>query len=298
MNPAPEHADHPLRPPRWTGLVVTVCILAAGIAIATVVTGRGPSATGPIEHEVKSDFSHIRVRRDDDIRTLTFVEDNGQEVIESQVDLIQPHRLMLPYTRTMFASYLFVPQQERVLIVGLGGGGMVHFLRHFDSELRLEVVEIDPVIIEIAEKYFGVSSEGNVRIIHQDARRFIQQEGPTYDVIYMDAFLGASEGTDVSGVPLHLKTLPFFQQLQKRLSPEGAVVFNLHRHRNHDEDVRAIRAAFGQVYVFRVPARGNVVVVATMSDARLDGQTLLARAAELDRSPRAGFSFRRLVVAD
>ena len=288
----------PTHPPLRTGLVVAVTILVVGTGMLAVLAGRGPSATGPIEHEVKSDFSHIRVRRDDNVRTLTFLEENGQEVIESQVDLSQPHRLMLPYTRTMFVSYVFVPRPRRALIVGLGGGGMVHFLKHFDPDLRLDVVEIDPVIVEIAEKYFDVGSEGNVRIVNQDARKFLQQDGPAYDVIYMDAFLGAAEGTDVSGVPLHLKTLPFFQQLQRRLTPDGAVVFNLHRHRNHDEDVRAIRAAFEQVYVFRVPARGNVVVVATMSDAHLDAQTLLVRAAELDHSSRAGFSFRQIVVAD
>lgn len=292
------HADNQVATshrPRWAGLVAAVCALVTCAAVVTVVAGRGPYGTGSLEQEIQSDFSTIRVRRQGDVRTLLFLEKNGGEVIESQVDLEEPHRLLLPYTRTMFVSYLFVPEQRRALIVGLGGGAMVHFLQHFDPQLDLDVVEIDPAIIQVADRYFGVRGHGNVRIINQDARKFLQDDGRSYDVIYMDAFLGASDATDATGVPLHLKSLRFFQQLQRRLSPDGTVVFNLHRHRNHEEDVRAIRAAFPHAYIFGVPARGNVIVAASMVEVRLDRQTLLRRAAELDRTSRAGFSFRRLV---
>jgi len=61
------------------------------------------------------------------VRTLVFVRDNGEEFVESMVNLRRPHELLLPYSRFMLASYLLQSGQQRVLIAGLGGGGMVHF---------------------------------------------------------------------------------------------------------------------------------------------------------------------------
>jgi spermidine synthase len=294
MTTCSSSGDFSKRARRITAGVLTVIGLVVCVVLFAQVAGDF-RRVGTIEHEVTSDFSHIRVRRTGEIRTLVFVEDSGEELIESQVDLERPHRLLLPYTRSMFASYLFVPEPQRALVVGLGGGGMVHFLKHFDTDLRLDVLEIDPVVVAIADEYFQARSEANVRIVNQDARDFLQQGSEAYDVIYMDAFLGASEATDPTGIPSHLKTLPFYEQLKARLSPEGRVVFNLHRHGNHDEDVAAIRAGFAQVYLFRVPTRGNVVVAASMAETRLDQPTLRRRAAELDRDSRAEFPFQELV---
>ena len=42
------------------------------------------------EHQEVSAFSRIRVRRDGDVRALTFVRDNGEEVVQSRVSLTAP----------------------------------------------------------------------------------------------------------------------------------------------------------------------------------------------------------------
>lgn len=282
-------AHHPLR---WAGTVLAVGVLAGGIAlVVTYAWGSDLRGNGPVEHDVRSEFSHIRIRRLENVRTLLFVNEAGREVVESRVDLDRPDRLAVAYTQYMFSSYLLAPEQRRALIVGLGGGGMVHFLKRRDRDLRLDVVEIDPVIVRLADEYFDLRTEGNVRIINQDALKLLEEGGEPYDVIYMDAFLGASDATDDSGVPLHLKTAEFFDLVQSRLTPGGVIVFNLHRHRNHREDLAAIRASFSQVYVFNVPSSGNVIVAACMHDARLTPQALRERAAELDRQFGEGISF-------
>lgn len=296
MSAIPKDRHHATRAVRWCGGFVAVCgLMAFCVLLVQVGSARDPHRAGPVEYEVTSDFSHIRVRGRDRVRTLLFVGQQGREVIESKVDLNQPHRMLLPYTRFMFVSYLFAPRHGRSLIVGLGGGTMVHFLKHYDTELQLDVVEIDPAIVRVADEYFHVRTDGNVKIINQDALKFLRNDGPRYDVIYMDAFLESSDSTDATGIPLHLKTMPFFARIQARLDPRGLVVFNLHQYRNHQEDVRAIRTAFPQAYVFRVPTRGNVIVAASMIETRLDQETLLLRAAELDRNSLPGFSFQELI---
>ncbi|MHC4178243.1 MAG: spermidine synthase [Planctomycetota bacterium] len=254
----------------------------------------GYAAPGVTELEVKSEFSHIIVRRQRNHRSLIFVHDDGMEVLESKLDLDRPHRLLLPYTRYMFASYLLRPKQEHVLIVGLGGGSMVHFLKRNDPELRVDVVEIDPMVVKIADKYFGTRSGGKVRILLDDASKYLTTTPQRYGVIYMDAFLKPSQETDISGVPLRLKTVQFLKRVQKKLKPGGLMVFNVHLYDDTKETLAAIRSAFPQVYVFQVSHRRSLVVVGSLAEEREKPADLRLRARQLDRRFRASFSFQRL----
>lgn len=247
-----------------------------------------------IELDVKSDYSHIRVHRVNNVRTLLFVRDSGEEVVESIVDLDRTHELQVLYTRYMFLSYLYRPKQEKVLMVGLGGGSMVHFMKHYAPEAKVEVVEIDPVIVRIAAKYFGVQSGGNVNIMTVDAFEHLKKTDSQYDVIYMDAFLKPSADTDSTGVPLRLKTVRFYKDVQKKLKPDGLVVFNINPHEKLAEDVNTVRDAFAQTYVFSLPNSDGLVVVGSLSSKRVPRPALLTAAKELDRRFKTSFSFREM----
>jgi spermidine synthase len=253
---------------------------------------QGGDRYGRIEREVRSKYSRIRVRKDGNVRTLSFVRDSGEEVVESMVDLETPHDLIIDYTRFMFLSYLFRPKQEKVLIVGLGGGSMVHFLKHYDPKVKVDVVEIDPVIVDLADKYFGVRSEGNVEIITKDAFDLLKNTEKQYDVIYMDAFLKPSKDTGPTGIPLRLMTIRFYKEVQKKLTPGGCVVFNLNPHAGVEDDIKIIRAAFPQTYIYHLPNYNGYVVVGSTAEKRVAPATLLTDAAELDRRFRTSYSFR------
>ncbi|MCR4412406.1 MAG: fused MFS/spermidine synthase [Thermoguttaceae bacterium] len=252
------------------------------------------NALGEIELDVKSDYSRILVRKAGNVRTLLFVRDSGEEAAQSQMDLAHPHELRFVYLRYMFLSYAFRPKQEHVLIVGLGGGSMIHFLKRYDPGVKIDVVEIDPVVVRIAGEFFGVRSGGNVHVITADAVDYLADTPSRYDVIYLDAFLKPSGDTDSTGVPLRLRTVRFYQSVQRKLRPGGLVVFNLNPHPGLAEDIETIRAAFPQVYVFRLPANEGAVVVASTAEERVPRSVVLERAAELDRRFRASFSFQSM----
>jgi spermidine synthase len=214
------------------------------------------------------------------------------------LDLRRPYELLIDYTRYMFLSYVFRPQPERVLIVGLGGGSMIHFLKHYDKNVKVDVAEIDQKIVQIADKYFDVRTGGNVKIINTDASEYLMH--PTehrYDVIYLDAFLKPSDETDSTGVPVRLKTILFYKEMQKRLKPDGLAVFNINPHQTIDEDIGRIREAFAQTYVFRLPDFGGTVVVASLAPARMQFRALLEEAAKLDHRFNASYSFRRMATS-
>ena len=263
-----------------TMVLLAVALFAAGVAL--VVWSMSSSQTfGNLEHEEVSSFSTIRIRRDGDVRAMTFVRHNGQEVIQSRVNLNAPHTLVSPYARSMFASYLYQPQPRRVLIVGLGGGAMVRFLTHHEPQARIDAVEIDPAVVRLADQYFDVRSGGNVRVHTADAVAFVESVMDPYDLILMDAFLRPSSDTDTTGVPTRLKTLQFLGRLKQALAPGGVVAFNVNEHASMADDIAAITTAFGQVTVYRSPPSDNKVVIATAGAMPTDDE-LRSRIGALD----------------
>ncbi len=274
------------------------CVIVLAILLAALfaprpapAAGRTPRSLGAVEFDQESKYSHIRVRKQGSVQTLLFVRDHGEEVVQSMVNLKKPYDLLCAYSRSLFASYLFQPRPQRVLIVGLGGGAMVHFLKHYDGEVKVDALEIDPVVVQVADRFFEVRSEGNVNVITADGVEYLEHTKQHYDVIYMDAFLKPSPATDSTGKPLAMKTKEFYKEVQKRLNPRGLVVFNVNPHQAVDADLRAIRGAFGQSYVFHT-ADTNLIVAATMDQTRDEVPALRLRAKALDQRFRATFSFQ------
>lgn len=283
---------------RNAGCTILRAILAFLVLTSDVGLPSGASAAqrdgGSVEFETKSTFSHIRIRRNGSVRSLIFVRDSGEEAYESQVNLRSPHILRFSYLQHMFASYLFQQKQSSVMVVGLGGGSMIHFLQKYDPKVSVEAVEIDPVVVELAERYFAVRPKENVRLIVADAFDHLKKTKKKYDTIYMDAFLKPSASTDDTGVPLNLRTQAFYQELQALLTDEGSVVFNINPHDQMQADIATIRAAFPQTYVFSLPSSEGVVVVGSLKKERLTAAELITAGKAMDDRFKAGFSFETL----
>jgi spermidine synthase len=282
--------------PRFS-LLAGVLLLAPSAGNTSILQAQDAptvNAAGEVEFDGRSEFSHIRIRRLGTVRSLLFVRDTGEEVLESRIDLRKPHVLQFEYLRFLFTSYLFHSEQEDVLIVGLGGGGMIHFLRRTDPKVRIDAVEIDPLVVRLANKYFGVRTEGTVRIETADGLKFIAETNKKYDAIYMDAFLKPSADTDDTGAPLSLRTRQFYEQLQTKLKPGGVVAFNLNPHAGLQDDIRAISEAFPQTYVFPLSGLGGAVVAGSTDANRLEPADLVTRGRELDRRLRATVRFQEM----
>jgi spermidine synthase len=273
-------------------------VLAAAhpqFAIAQSPQAAFENAAGELEYDGQSEFSHIRIRRRGPIRSMIFVRDNGQEVLETQMDLRRPAELKFEYLRYLFASYLFCPEPQRVLIVGLGGGSMVHYLQQTDPEVKIDAVEIDPLVVKLAADMFGTQPSENVNIVTADGLKFIADaEDGSYDVIYMDAFLKPSAETDETGAPLALRTQQFYKQLQQKLVPGGVVAFNLNPHAQLEADLRELTQAFPQLYVFPMSQFNGVVAIGTRDSKRLEPAELVRRGRALNRRFESSLDFQEM----
>lgn len=247
--------------------------------------------------DIPSTVSGIRIADRGGIRTLYFRKDDGRQAIESQVDMGQPHKLRLRYTRSMFASYLFVPDPEHVLLIGLGGGAMVRFLAHYHPELRVDAVDIDPAVVTLAAEHFGTQPSEQVRLIAADGLAHLQATLPGhYDVVYIDAYLGSRDTTDRTGVPLHLKSAAFHAQLRRTLRPGGVAVFNLHMEHGLEDELAPLRVAFSSVHHFIVPRSRNHVIIVSGGAIPADPSSLQAAAARAEPRFQGEFSVAAFVA--
>ena len=278
-------------------LVLTIVLAASlpGPAAAQSTQAAIENAAGELEYDGHSDYSHIRIRRRGPIRSMIFVRDNGHEVLETQMDLRRPAELKFEYLRYLFASYLFQPEPKQVLIVGLGGGSMVHYLQQTDLGVKIDAIEIDPLVVKLAADMFGTKPSENVKIVTADAFKFIAAaKDQTYDVIYMDAFLKPSADTDETGAPLALRTQQFYKQLQQKLKPGGVVAFNLNPHQQLEADLRELKEAFPQVYVFPMSQFNGVVAIGTTDAKRIEPAELVRRGRALNRRFKSSLDFQEM----
>ncbi len=86
-----------------------------------------------------------------------------------------------------------------MLVLGLGGGAVTKRWWRDYPDMTIDTVEIDPVVIDVAQRYFGLPDDERIRVVNQDARRFVQESSAKYDVIIVDCYYADS-------LPSHLTT--------------------------------------------------------------------------------------------
>ncbi len=79
---------------------------------------------------------------------------------------------------------------NNILLLGLGGGSAIEILvNKYNYDKKITAIEIDPVIIDIAEKEYNIKSNKNLTIICKDAYGFIKENTIFFDFIIVDLFL-------------------------------------------------------------------------------------------------------------
>jgi spermidine synthase len=177
---------------------------------------------------------------------MYFVVD-GTYYIESRWDRGYANSLDLGYTRTMMAGFLINPNVKRLLMIGFGGGQISNYLFEHFPGIEIDAVDIDPEVIRLARKYFGVPDDPRYRTHAADGRLFVEQAkaDQRWDQIMLDAFRGVF-------VPFHLKTVEYYQTLLAHLTPKGTVVANLHSLTEmYKHDRNTFAAVFPGNYPFR-----------------------------------------------
>lgn len=134
------------------------------------------------------------------------------------------------------------------LLLGVGGGSVIPILRKYFPDALVTAVEIDPVIVEVGRKYFGLGNYRNLEVVTDDAFDFVHSThyDNTYyrsgfDLALVDIYAG-------SEIPKKIKSTAFLKNISRCLIPHGIVVFNhIHDeviHHNVDRFEKRLRSIF------------------------------------------------------
>ncbi len=128
--------------------------------------------------------------------------------------------LAAPYCRFYRLAAGLKPSLKKALMIG---GGAYTFPMDFirkNPEARMDVVEIDPKLKELAKKYFRLKDDPRLRIFHEDARTYLNRTDEKYDVIFVDTFRSFSP-------PFQLTTRECVGRMHAVLNEDGMVMTNI-----------------------------------------------------------------------
>jgi spermidine synthase len=230
--------------------------------------------------DVDTPYHHISVIDNGDMRQMRF-----DRYIESAIRKTPPYPCVLGYTKYFHLPFLAQPETRRSLFIGAGGGVGPRAFHMHDPEMLIDVVDIDPKVLEIARTHFALRDTANIRTIAEDGRRFVQKTDPQYDCVVVDAF------TTGGRIPFHLVTTEFLTRCRDKMSSNGVFVININSaiegptarifHSMH----RTMEAVFPHTYVFAKDFRTlgthktiNIILVATKSPQPIGPEQWKARA--------------------
>jgi spermidine synthase len=111
---------------------------------------------------------------------------------------------------------------SRVLVLGVGGGASIHLLRHFVGPETIVGVELNPVHIYVARRFFKLKHD-SIKLVHADAIQWINDyKGEKFDLIIDDLF--AEENGEP--VPAVESNAGWFNRLLKHVKKDGMIVKN------------------------------------------------------------------------
>jgi spermidine synthase len=256
-----------------------------GVACAAQVSPAFAQVAGEVARR-ESQYATTYVVREGKYLTMRFGI-NQCIFTESRYNPADPAELPIVYTQYMTAALAYVAKPSRVVEIGMGGGRLASYVHDFVPSTHITCLELDPGVVDLAKRYFGVKPGPRLELVNRDGRVYMASTKRSFDIIMVDAYQGTL-------VPFHLVTREFFTILKRKLAPGGVVaqnisptVLDLHR------IAATARAIFDHVDLF--PARNNWVLMAYDGPVRTDAQ-LIARAGALQEAHGLRYPLKPMIA--
>ena len=135
------------------------------------------------------------------------------------------------------------PNPHTVLVVGAGDGGVIRELTRYDAVQHIDLVEIDPMVVEVSRQYLPQTSckldDPRVHIRYADGLRHVRTCEDKYDIIIVDS-------TDPFGPGEDLFSREFYGSCYKALKADGIMV-NQHESPFYEQDAIAMQRAHKRI---------------------------------------------------
>ena len=240
--------------------------VVTAVAFGLLAGGFGVAQDRKLPGEVyraNSNFGKLQVLSElNDTRRLylnDFLEQDGYDPVAKQST--DAFTYMLHDLAHGYATNL-----QDVLCIGLGVGIVPMEFAH--EGLRVDVVEINPAVVPLAQKYFDLDP-ALLHLTIDDGRHFLNRCTNRYDAVVLDAFLGDSS-------PSHLLSREAFTAVRHVLKPGGVLVINCFGYLDEGKDFFAasvdqtLAKVFHEVRLHGMGG-GNMYFAASDSEMKFSG---------------------------
>jgi len=150
------------------------------------------------------------------------------------------------------------PDIKKVLVIGGGDGGTVRELTRYTGIERIDMVEIDRMVVEACQKYLPLTAskleDKRVQLLFEDGIEFVRRSKEKYDLIIVDS-------TDPIGPGEGLFTMEFYTCCYNLLSENGILVnqcespFYEKNAKEMRKSVKKIKSLFpiSKIYQYNMP---------------------------------------------
>ncbi|HEU0035914.1 MAG TPA: hypothetical protein VFQ53_35125 [Kofleriaceae bacterium] len=285
------------------GRSIAAIALVAGCHVALLVTARaGVLPDGPLEVLLQSDLRSEKA--------IVEAGTTPRDILDSawsplgRLDVQQPrddHDRLGVFTDGMSPTYLVrearakqgafedtwgllmsLPYRafhpDRVLVLGAGAGASVWLAKKYGAS-QVDAVEVNPAIPGVLARWRhfagDVYAQPGVRLVIEDARRYLVDTDERYDLIELALALTGNVHAQPAGMEAHLYTVEAVRLYLSRLTPTGALVLIHSDPGNAYRQLLTVLEALATLHI--PPTRA------------LDGIAVL-------RDPRPGTAYRYLLV--
>ncbi|SDI42213.1 polyamine aminopropyltransferase [Desulfosporosinus hippei] len=132
---------------------------------------------------------------------------------------------------------------KNVLVIGAGDGGTVRELTRYNTIEKIDMVEIDKMVVDVCRKYFPQTAckldDPRVQLYFEDGLKFVRSKENSYDLIIVDS-------TDPFGPGEGLFTKEFYGNCYKALKEDGILV-NQHESPYYQEYAKSMQRAHKRI---------------------------------------------------
>ncbi|HEX9388122.1 MAG TPA: fused MFS/spermidine synthase [Anaerolineales bacterium] len=210
-------------------------------------------------YETESAYNYIQVQEQNGFTLLRLNEGQGVHSIYN------PNTLQYngPWDQFLVSPYFYAGRKpsdiKRVAIVGLAAGTTARQMTAVYGNIPIDGFEIDPKIVEVGQKYFGMTMP-NLNIEIGDGRLNLEQSPYKYDIIAVDAYRPPY-------IPAHMTTQEFFQIAASHLTDEGVLTLNSASVPGDRRLINGLATTMGtifpSIYTVDIPGSLNTMIFAT-----------------------------------
>lgn len=135
------------------------------------------------------------------------------------------------------------PNVKKVLVIGAGDGGVIRELCRYPNIEKIDMVEIDKMVVEISKIYLPTTAccfnDSRLNLYFEDGLKFIRRKEDEYDLVIVDS-------TDPFGPGEGLFTKEFYGNCFKALKEDGIMV-NQHESPFYENDAIAMERAHKRI---------------------------------------------------